>query len=100
MNDIYQGYVSSGNDNAVSYLVDSLMHTYTLMDMVYHATSEGPYGGGDDISMIDWMAKLPLKTNETISSVCNGPVVEAANRPKVGTKYCDSKVSATSYTQK
>ena len=41
MNDIYQGYTASGNDNAVSYLVDSLMHTYTLMDMVYHATSEG-----------------------------------------------------------
>jgi hypothetical protein len=98
VNDVFAGYLAAGNDNALTYMVDSPMHTYTLLPIVYHATSNGAFGGGDQMSMLDWVGQFPLQKNETASSVCEGDVKEKGDRPKHYTRYCAEEVE-NSYTQ-
>jgi len=96
-NQIIADYVSN-NKNAVSYVVDSLMHTYTLLPIVYSTSSKGVAGGGDDMSMIDWLTQFPMNKGETVKSVCDGSVVDLDNHPSHYTNYCASEAQS-SYTQ-
>ena len=96
-NQIIADYVSQYK-NAVSYIVDSLMHTYTLLPIVYTASSRGVAGGGDDISMIDWLSQFPMKAGDVVESVCDGHVVDLYDHPSWFTNYCAKEVQSE-YTQ-
>ena len=96
-NQIIADYTSQYK-NAVSYIVDSLMHTYTLLPIVYTASSRGVAGGGDGMSMIDWLAQFPMQTGTTVESVCDGQVVDLDEHPKWFTNYCAAEAQSE-YTQ-
>jgi len=98
VNTVFADYAKN-HDNAVTYMVDSHMHTYTGLDVVYRSDATGAEGGGDGISMLDWISQFPLAKNQTVVSVCHGDVVSEEDRPEHDTGYCAEEVES-SYTQK
>ena len=97
VNGVFADYVKD-HKNAVTYMVSSLMHTYTGLPIVYHATADGALGGGKGETMLEWLSRFPLGKNETVDSVCDGDVIPMSEHPKVYTKYCAEEV-VQSYTQ-
>ena len=55
-------------------------------------------GGGDDISMIDWLSQFPMKAGDVVESVCDGHVVDLYDHPSWFTNYCAKEVQSE-YTQ-
>jgi hypothetical protein len=98
VNDVFSQYAKD-HGNALTYMVDSPMHTYTGLPIVFSATANGLFGGGDEIKMVDWIGQFPLDVNQTADSICNGDIIPLADRPKHYTNYCAEETVA-SYTQK
>lgn len=91
-NSIFEDYVKI-HDNVLFYIVDSAEHTYTELNLLYHATASGAFGGGTGVTLVEWLGRFPMQQNETLASECEGDRVNSVDeRPEYGTSYCDGKL--------
>jgi len=87
MNEMLEIYDT--HKNYVSYVVTSNQHCYTPFSLFYEADATSAYGGGDGVSLLDWLGGFPLETEEdTVDSVCDGPEKEKGQWH--GHVYCDA----------
>ncbi|GMI35905.1 hypothetical protein TeGR_g1600, partial [Tetraparma gracilis] len=94
INDIFGGYADKGN--VVQFLVESDQHCYTDNTHIWKADATGSNGGGDGVSMLEWVASLPLEQGGEIGFECEGSEVDDLDDvPKAGTRYCYTKLDNT-----
>ena len=82
-------------DNIVSYAVDGDEHTFTEDPLFYEASTAGPKGGGDGITLIDWVSRIATKGEATTE--CAGTLEH--EKAWSGSKYCAFELANKTFTR-
>jgi len=96
VNEIFESYTAY--DNFLTFLVQSDMHCYTNMNIVFTAdagsiTSNGRWG---DKRLIDWLTELEsFEDGKVVQNVCKGTLIESGNEPKLNSRYCEERLERT-----
>ena len=95
VNEIFGGYAVE-HANVVEFIVQSDQHCYTPNAHFWTADVTSSNGGGTGITMLDWLAKLPMQEGETIETECLGADIDDLDKiPAKGTRYCYTELEKT-----
>jgi len=96
------GVYNSEHKNFVTYLIDGLHHCYTEQDLYYTTNTLGTEDDGSApqiLPLYQWLNQLPLESDESISTVCDGALKISSSIIEDNT-YCSTKVLPKTYTQR